>query len=94
MTYIIYGSSDHPFDYYRGVQFELFSIRWEGDRHGGWVRDEEGPRWGFNHPISNKIICVHPAGTGPNPKTGKLTTAFFVSEVGVSEEYGEIGEEE
>jgi hypothetical protein len=78
MKYAVKASEKHPL---KGGQFDLFRIsrrevinRWERD-------DENGRRWGFEHPDSGEVVAMHPAGTGPVPKLGPVTNAFTVLEI-------------
>jgi hypothetical protein len=91
MPYIIRGSDNHPFDYYRYKDFELFHINYS-EEEGDWVRDDDGLRWGFNHPVTGEVVAVHPAGAGPVPNLGQISVTFAVIEVGV--EVSAVDEEE
>lgn len=94
MTYMIQASETHPL---KGGTFELFPVSM--GKNGGWIRDDEhGRRWGFEHPITSEIVCVHPAGIGDVPSLGQLTRAFTVFEVSdddlAEEEPGSVYEDE
>jgi len=87
MTYMLKSDPTHPL---KGAQFELFPISWLGDKTGNWIRDDEnGKRWGFNHPDSGEVVAIHPAGTGPTPNLGQITSAFSVIVVDVEVEEDE-----
>jgi len=78
MKYAVKASEKHPL---KGAQLDLFRIsrrevinRWERD-------DETGRRWGFEHPDSGEVVAMHPAGTGPIPKLGRVTNAFTILKI-------------
>jgi len=85
MTYIIKADFDkHPM---HGKELELFRISYNPSPtppppNKKWVRDDEnGQRWGFEHPVSGEVVHMHPAGVGPEPKVGQITSVFTVVEV-------------
>lgn len=79
--YMLKSDPTHPL---KGAEFELFKISYNdsptpppADKR--WVRDDEnGRRWGFKHPISGEIVAIHPAGHGPVPTIGPISSAFTI----------------
>lgn len=79
MTYkVLVDGTLHPL---HGKETELFPISHDENNRGKWVRDDEnGRRWGFEHPISGEIVHLHPAGVGPKPNIGQVSSLFAVVE--------------
>lgn len=79
MTYkILVDGTQHPL---HGQDIELFPIGHDEQNQGKWIRDDEnGLRWGFKHPASGEIVHLHPAGVGPKPNVGRVSSIFTVVE--------------